>query len=81
MTCQLPDVIQDVYTDIYGIPATAAVLTFLKRELMQAIVLLILDTDNFMYIYIHGQIVECGDGIRRRDFPRFFIWSADYVEK
>ncbi|KAI0739460.1 hypothetical protein C8Q80DRAFT_1339217 [Daedaleopsis nitida] len=77
----LPDLIQDVYTEIYGIPATAAVLTFLKRELMQAIILLILDTDGFMYVYVHGQIVDCGDGIRRRDFPRFFIWSADYVEK
>ncbi|KAI0747131.1 hypothetical protein C8Q80DRAFT_1220294 [Daedaleopsis nitida] len=77
----LPDLIQDVYTEIYGIPATAAVLTFLKRELMQAIILLILDTDGFMYIYVHGQIVDCGDGVRRRDFPRFFIWSADYVEK
>ncbi|KAI0750001.1 hypothetical protein C8Q80DRAFT_1353357 [Daedaleopsis nitida] len=77
----LPDVIQDVYMKIYGIPATAAVLTFLRRELMQAIILLILDTDDFMYIYIHGQIVECGDGVRRRDFPRFIIWSADYVEK
>ncbi|KAI0754052.1 hypothetical protein C8Q80DRAFT_1225985 [Daedaleopsis nitida] len=76
----LPDVIQDVYTKIYGIPATAAVLTFLKRELMQAIILLILDSD-FMYIYTHGQIIDCGDGVRRRDFPRFFIWSADYVEK
>ncbi|KAI0737908.1 hypothetical protein C8Q80DRAFT_1263018 [Daedaleopsis nitida] len=77
----LPDTIQDVYTEIYGIPATAAVLTFLKRELIQAIILLILDTDNFMYIYVHGQIIDCGDGVRRRDFPRFFIWSADYVEK
>ncbi|KAI0739828.1 hypothetical protein C8Q80DRAFT_1124151 [Daedaleopsis nitida] len=67
--CTLPDLIQDVNTEIYGIPAMAAVLTFLKRELMQAIILLILNTDGFI------------DGIRHRDFLRFFIWSADYVEK
>lgn len=55
-------------------------LTFLRRELMQQIILLVFD-DSFMYIYVHGQIVDCGDGIRRRDFPRLSIWSADYVEK
>ena len=79
-TSQLPDRIQDFYTRLHEIAATAAVLTFLRRELMQEILLLLLD-DRLMYIYVHGDIVVCGDGVRRREFPRFFVYSADYVEK
>ena len=66
--------------DVYNKAATAAVLTFLRRELMQQILLLLLD-NSFMYIYVHGDVVLCGDGITRRQFPRFVIYSADYVEK
>ncbi|KAI0713712.1 hypothetical protein C8Q76DRAFT_620727 [Earliella scabrosa] len=76
----LPDRIQDFYTRLHGIAATVAVLTFLRRELMQQILLLLLN-DRLMYIYVHGDVVECGDGVRRREFPWFFIYSADYVEK
>ncbi len=77
---QLPDQIQDFYTEEYNQSATAAVLTFLRRELIQQILLLLLD-DDFMYTYIHGDIVECGDGVTRRQFPRFVLHIADYVEK
>ena len=66
--------------DEYSEAATSAVLTFLRRELMQQILLLLLD-DRFMYIYVHGDVVVCGDGVTRRQFPRFVIYSADYVEK
>lgn len=66
--------------DAYNEAATAAVLTFLRRELMQQILLLLLG-DSFMYIYVHGDVVLCGDRIMRRQFPRFVIYSADYVEK
>ncbi|KAI0693618.1 hypothetical protein C8T65DRAFT_585633 [Cerioporus squamosus] len=76
----LPDQIQDFYTDHYQEAATAAVLTFLRRELVQQILLLLLD-DQFMYIYVHGDVVECGDGITRRQFPRFVLHTADFVEK
>ncbi|KAI0363060.1 hypothetical protein BV20DRAFT_959073 [Pilatotrama ljubarskyi] len=76
----LPNTIQDFYVRLHGIAATAAVLTFLKRELMQQIWLLLLD-EPFMYAYVHGLIILCGDSIRRRTFPRFFIHAADYVEK
>ncbi|TFK80595.1 hypothetical protein K466DRAFT_503627, partial [Polyporus arcularius HHB13444] len=76
----LPDRIQDFYTDHYNDSATAAVLKFLRRELMQQILLLLLD-DSFMYIYVHGDVVVCGDGITRRHFPRFVLYTADYVEK
>ncbi|KAH9848646.1 hypothetical protein C2E23DRAFT_785618 [Lenzites betulinus] len=76
----LPDTIQDAYIKIYGIAATAAVLTFLKRELMQQIWLLLMD-DHFMYAYVHGILLLCGDKVLRRLFIRFFIYAADYPEK
>ncbi|TFK81507.1 hypothetical protein K466DRAFT_531692 [Polyporus arcularius HHB13444] len=76
----LPDRIQDFYTEHYDAAATAVVLTFLRRELMQQVLLLLLD-DRFMYIYVHGEVVVCGDGVTRRQFPRFVLYIADYVEK
>ncbi|KAI0349319.1 hypothetical protein OH77DRAFT_1490928 [Trametes cingulata] len=76
----LPDTLQDAYIKLYGIAATAAILTFLKRELMQAIWLLLLD-DRFMYAYVHGLVLLCGDNVLRRLFIRFFIYAADYPEK
>ena len=47
---------------------------------MQAIWTLLLDS-KFMHAYEHGVVIECGDGIRRRVFPRFFTYSADTPEK
>ncbi|KAI0682109.1 hypothetical protein C8T65DRAFT_597538 [Cerioporus squamosus] len=76
----LPDQIQDFYTDQYQESATAAVLTFLRRELVQQILLLLFD-DEFMFTYVHGDIIECGDGITRRQFPRFVLHTADFIEK
>ncbi|THU78624.1 hypothetical protein K435DRAFT_699735 [Dendrothele bispora CBS 962.96] len=77
---KLPSNIQDHYKQKIGFPASAATLTHLKRELMQAIWALILDPE-FMEAYEHGILVKCGDGIIRRLFPRFFTYSADYPEK
>ncbi|KAI1784806.1 hypothetical protein LXA43DRAFT_1100996 [Ganoderma leucocontextum] len=76
----LPDRIQDFYMEEFGTAATGAVLTFLRRELMQAILLLLLD-EAFMYIFVHGCDEICGDGVHRRGFPRFFFHGADYPEK
>ncbi|EIW52144.1 uncharacterized protein TRAVEDRAFT_24454 [Trametes versicolor FP-101664 SS1] len=76
----LPDKFQDWYTRVFQIAATAAVLTFLKRELMQQIWLLLMD-ERFMYAYVHGLIIFCGDGIQRRMFIRFLLYAADYPEK
>lgn len=56
-------------------------LTHLRRELMQAVWLLLLDDDDFMDAYINGIVIEFMDGIFRRLFPRFFIYGADYPEK
>lgn len=77
---QLPDWIQDKYRSFYNTAPTDEVLTFLKRELVQAIWALILNED-FMNAYILGIVVLCSDGILRRLFPRFFTYSADYPEK
>lgn len=64
----------------FGQSATGATLRLLKRTLMQKIWLLLLD-DEFMHAYVHGIVLDCGDGIRRRLFPRFFCYCADYPEK
>jgi hypothetical protein len=77
---QLPDTIQDFYMKVYGTTATASVLWFLKIDLMQQIWLLLLD-DDFMKAYVHGILINCGDGVKRRIFPQFFTYTADYPEK
>ncbi|KAJ3576110.1 hypothetical protein NP233_g670 [Leucocoprinus birnbaumii] len=60
--------------------ASSELITHMKRELMQAILLLLLDP-RFLYAYVHGLEVLCADGILRLLFPRFFTYSADYPEK
>lgn len=77
---QLPDLINQEYENEYGFPPTAAVLRFCKKELMQQIWMLLLD-DDFLHAYVHGFVVQCGDGITRRLFPRILTYSADYPEK
>ncbi|GBE82230.1 hypothetical protein SCP_0406130 [Sparassis crispa] len=64
----LPDTIQDFYRETFGIAATTAVLKYCKRELMQAIWLLLLDLE-FIHAYEHGILIHCGDGILRRPIP------------
>lgn len=34
-----------------------------------------------MEAYVHGIVIDCADGIRRRVYPRLFTYSADYPEK
>lgn len=77
---QLPDTTQDVYTKTFNDPATGATLTYLKRELMQAIWKLLMDK-QFVDAYSHGLAIECADGVVRRVYPRVFTYSADYPEK
>ncbi|KAJ3526650.1 hypothetical protein NM688_g8235 [Phlebia brevispora] len=76
----LPDTFQDWYRKVYNKAASASVLTHCKRELMQAIWLLLLD-EEFMHAYEHGVVIMFADGIERRVFPRIFTYSADYPEK
>jgi hypothetical protein len=61
-------------------PATADMLRHLKRELIHAVWVLLMD-DDFMEAYVHGLVTALADGVERLSFPRFFIHSADYPEK
>jgi hypothetical protein len=47
---------------------------------MQEIWSLLLD-DSFVKAYTHGILIPCGDGVKRRIFPRIFTYAADYPEK
>jgi hypothetical protein len=55
-------------------------LTHLRRELIQAIWALLL-TPKFMDAYVQGLVVHCTDNVKRRLYPRFFVYTADYPEK
>lgn len=76
----MPAELAEEYRRIYGEAPSAAVRRFLKRELMQKIWVLLLD-DAFLDAWRTGIVILCGDGIRRRVFPRVFTYSADYPEK
>jgi hypothetical protein len=39
----------------------------------------LLDKD-FIHAYMHGAVMDCADGIKRRIYPRIFTCSADYPE-
>jgi hypothetical protein len=61
-------------------PATSDMLTHLRRELAQAVWLLLLD-DDFIHAYLHGLLLTLEDGVNRLGVLRFMTYSADYVEK
>lgn len=63
-----------------GRDGSAPLLAYLRKQLFQLIILILLD-DEFVYAYTHGVIIVCGDGVTRRIFPRIFTYSADYPEK
>ncbi|KJA15771.1 hypothetical protein HYPSUDRAFT_148690, partial [Hypholoma sublateritium FD-334 SS-4] len=77
---KLPPDFLDAYVSLTGDGPTEAVLTHCRRELMHAVWKLLLD-DEFMYIYEHGVVIVCPDGVSRRFYPRIFTYSADYPEK
>ena len=64
----------------FGEPATAEVITHLKRDLIHAVYLLMLDND-FVDAYENSILLQCSDGVMRRIFPWFFVYSADYPKK
>jgi hypothetical protein len=61
------------------LPSTA-LMTYLKRELMQRVWRILLGAD-LIHAYLHGIVIKCADGVERLVFPRFFTYSADYPEK
>ena len=78
---KLPEDLQDHYMKAFnGLPASATTLTHLKRELVQKVWELLLD-EEFMAAYEHGLVITCADGVTRQIYPRFFTYSADYIEK
>ena len=82
LTClQLPDRIQDKIKNAIGKAASKPLLTHCRREIFQAAWLTLIQDPEFLDAYVNGMIVDCIDGIRRRIFPRFFTYSADYPEK
>jgi hypothetical protein len=42
---------------------------------------MVLLDDEFMEAWKHGIVILCCDGIKRRFYPRIFVYSADYPEK
>jgi hypothetical protein len=42
---------------------------------------MILLDDEFIEAWKHGIVILCCDGIKRRFYPRIFVYSADYLEK
>lgn len=60
--------------------AKAPLLAHIRRELLHAIWNILID-DEFLWAYEHGIVIDCGDGIKRRIYPRIFTYSADYPEK
>ncbi|KAL5514487.1 hypothetical protein ACEPAG_2576 [Sanghuangporus baumii] len=77
----LPASIQDAYKDYFGRTASADALTFLKCELMQAVLKLVLFQPDFLEAYTEGITFICSDGVTQRLFPRFMVYSADYPER
>ncbi len=47
---------------------------------MQKVWGLLLDNE-LVSAYAHGIVLTCGDGVKRRIYPRFFTYAADYPEK
>ena len=78
MIFQLPDQIQDKIKAAIGKVLSKAHLTHCRREVFQAAWLILIQDPEFLEAYINGIVVECIDGIKRRLFPRFFVYSADY---
>ncbi|THU75718.1 hypothetical protein K435DRAFT_706569, partial [Dendrothele bispora CBS 962.96] len=76
----LPDTIRDAYYNEFQVHPTQEVIKFLKREIMHAVWMLLLDED-LLDAHIHGLLLCCTDEILRRLYPRFFSHSADYLER
>lgn len=77
---KIKDDITDHYRKHFGSSPSRETLTHLSRECHNSMIDLLLD-EEFMHAYEHGFVQKFSDGVTRRAFPRFFIYSADYPEK
>ncbi|KAL5537155.1 hypothetical protein ACEPAF_978 [Sanghuangporus sanghuang] len=77
----LPASIQDEYKNIFGRGASAELFTYLRRQLMQAILSLVIFQPEFLEVYTTGVQFRCSDNVTHRLFPRIMIYSADYPER
>ncbi|KAI0077095.1 hypothetical protein K474DRAFT_1662200 [Panus rudis PR-1116 ss-1] len=77
---KLPEEIQDFIHTHSGKEGSAALLAHCRRELIHAVWRVILGP-AFVHACQHGVVVDCGDGVTRRIYPRLFTYSADYPEK
>jgi hypothetical protein len=80
-TPQLPDSFSDWYRETFDLAPSDAIITHCKRELIQALWLLLLNTPGFVQAYEFGILICFADKVLRRVFPRFFAYIADYPEK
>ncbi|KDQ29950.1 hypothetical protein PLEOSDRAFT_1074586 [Pleurotus ostreatus PC15] len=76
----LPDTVNDYYHQTFGKPPSAAMLTHLKRELLQGVWDLLISAE-FITAYVHGINIKCYDGVKRLVYPQIFTYGADYPEK
>src|SRR5215471_5436535 len=78
---KLPDAFRAFAAERYGGKGPkSAFWAHCHREAYHAQWAIILDNE-FLEAYVHGIVIECLDGIRRRFYPRIFTYSADYKEK
>lgn len=78
---KLPDSFKEFASEFMGKKKTTPeFLAYCHRELTHEQWRFLLD-DEFLNAYEHGIVIECGDAIMRRFYPRIFTYSADYPEK
>lgn len=77
---QLDGRIAEFYEQTFGKAPTTAMLTHLKRDVVQAIWKLLLD-DDIVNAYKEGQALKLHDAVMRALFIRFVFYSMDYPEK
>lgn len=78
---QLPDSFKEFASEYMGSrKLNGEFLTHCHRELTHEQWKILLD-DEFLHAYEHGIVLDCGDGLVRRFYPRIFTYSADYPEK
>lgn len=77
---KLPATFQEFISQHSGKKASSVMMAQCRRELMHAVLKNLL-SEEFKTAWRNGLVLTCGDGIKRRLFPRILTYSADYPEK